>query len=243
MFFYRRCALVLRDLINPYLLRRQKKNVSEVNRMPGKTEQVLFCRLTPIQRSLYEEYLRSDEVTGVRRGAVQLLKAVTVLRKICNHPDLVTGPNGDSVFDDGSSSSSDDDFYDQEKIADRSGKLQVLSKILPLWHKQGHKVIIFTQWRKMLSIIQQFANTQGWKYARLDGNTNVAIRQTLVDKFNTDATYFIMLMTTRTGGVGLNITGANRVILYGKSEVCVTLHRRSALDEHMGRLRTYTPLP
>jgi len=210
-----RCALVLRDLINPYLLRRQKKDVNEVNRMPAKTEQVLFCRLSPKQRSLYEEYLRSNDVMGVMRGSVQLLKAVTVLRKICNHPDLVVGPNGGPAFDeDASSSSSDEDRYDQENLADRSGKLQVLSKILPLWHKQGHKVIIFTQWRKMLDIIEQFTNMQGWKYARLDGNTNIASRQILVDKFNKDPNYFCFLMTTRTGGVGLNITGANRVLLY-----------------------------
>mmetsp|Transcript_12003 Transcript_12003/g.26179 ORF Transcript_12003/g.26179 Transcript_12003/m.26179 type:complete len:1309 (-) Transcript_12003:106-4032(-) len=209
-----RCALVLRDLINPYLLRRQKKDVKEVNRMPGKTEQVLFCRLSSTQRSLYEEYLRSDEVMGVAKGSVQLLKAVTVLRKICNHPDLVA-PNGRSLCcDDASSSSSDEDFYEQEKLAERSGKLQVLSKILPLWHKQGHKVIIFTQWRKMLTILEQFVNLQGWKYARLDGNTNIASRQKLVDNFNNDDTCFCMLMTTRTGGVGLNITGANRVLLY-----------------------------
>ena len=77
------------------------------------------------------------------RGAVQLLKCITVLRKICNHPDLVAGPNGDSAFDDASSSSSDDDdFYDRDTLADRSGKLKVLSKILPLWHMQGHKVSV-----------------------------------------------------------------------------------------------------
>ena len=136
-----RMALVLRDLINPYLLRRQKKDVKEVNRMPTKTEQVLFCRLSTKQRSLYEEYLSSDEVLGVMRGSVQLLKAVTVLRKICNHPDLVIGPNGQSMFnEDGSSSSSDEEMFDQDQLADRSGKLQVLSKILPLWHKQGRDV-------------------------------------------------------------------------------------------------------
>ena len=66
----------------------------------------------------------------------------------------------------------------------------------------------------MLSIIEQFTIQQGWKYCRLDGNTNIASRQKLVDKFNEDASYFCMLMTTRTGGVGLNITGANRVLLY-----------------------------
>ena len=146
------------------------------------------------------------------RGSTQLLKAVTVLRKICNHPDLLSRPGRDG--DDVSSSSSEEDFYDQEQLAERSGKLQVLSKILPLWQKQGHKVIIFTQWRKMLSIVEAFTNMQGWKYARLDGNTNIASRQKLVDKFNTDPTYFCMLMTTKTGGVGLNITGASRVLLY-----------------------------
>ena len=103
--------------------------------------------------------------------------------------------------DDGSSSSEDDEVYDQDELAERSGKLQVLSKILPLWKKQGHKVIIFTQWRKMLNIIENFTNQQGWKYCRLDGNTNIAARQKLVDKFNTDESYFCMLMTTRTGNV------------------------------------------
>lgn len=154
---------------------------------------------------------------GVMRGSANLLGAVTTLRKICNHTDLVLGPDGTmhpSLND--SSSSSDEEFYehDDDNIADQSGKLQVLSKILPLWKQQGHKVIIFTQWRKMLDIIERFTNMQGWNYARLDGNTNVAARQRLVDKFNNDENYFCMLMTTRTGGVGLNVTGANRVLLY-----------------------------
>lgn len=149
-----RCALVLRDLINPYLLRRQKKDVKEVNRMPSKTEQVLFCRLSSKQRSLYQEYLSSDEVMGVMRGSVQLLKAVTMLRKICNHPDLVVGPDGalDSAFQDESSTDEDngDTMFDEDQLVERAGKLNVLSKILPLWQEQGHRVIIFCQWRKML---------------------------------------------------------------------------------------------
>ncbi len=155
-------------------------------RMPAKTEQVLFCRLSSKQRHLYEEYLRSDEVSRVVRGSTQLLKAVTVLRKICNHPDLLVGPDGDSGDDniDESSSCSDDIFYEEDKLVERSGKLQVLSKILPLWHKQGHRVIIFCQWRKMLNIIESFTRQQGWKFARLDGNTNVAARQRLVGACN-----------------------------------------------------------
>jgi DNA excision repair protein ERCC-6 len=210
-----RCALMLRDLINPYLLRRQKKDIKEVSRMPGKTEQVLFCRLSSRQRALYEAFIRSDLVMSVLRGSSQLLGAVTTLRKICNHPDLVCGSDQSSfesfvrngfVGDDslmGESSDEDDDIDISESMVERAGKLHVLAKILPLWKEQGHRVLIFCQWRKMLNIIQRFTELQGWKFARLDGNTNVASRQRLVDTFNTDESYFGMLMTTRTGGVGL----------------------------------------
>jgi SNF2 family DNA or RNA helicase len=89
-----------------------------------------------------------------------------------------------------------------------------LSKILPLWKKEGHRVLIFSQWTKMLDIIQRYVVSQGWKFLRLDGKTNVASRQRLVDTFNSDKGYFGMLCTTRTGGVGLNLTGADRLILY-----------------------------
>lgn len=219
-----RCALMLKDLIDPYLLRRRKKDVKEVSRMPGKTEHVLFCRLTRRQRLMYEAYLQSDDVSKVMRGSGQLLAAVTMLRKICNHPDLVCDPDQasfDSFLKNGTvtapegdeSESSDEEVLAEETLMDRSGKLEVLSKILPLWHKQGHRVLVFCQWRKMLNIIQRFIMLKGWKFGRLDGNTSVAARQRLVDAFNTDESYFLMLCTTRTGGVGLNLTGANRIIL------------------------------
>jgi DNA excision repair protein ERCC-6 len=218
-----RCALILKDLIHPYLLRRLKNNIMEVNRMPTKTEQVLFCRLTNRQRILYESFLQSDLVKNVLRGNAQLLGAITVLRKICNHPDLVCSPNKSSTDlflqtgycnDQGDDNSSDDELQEEESLTERSGKLQVLAKILPLWKKQGHRVLIFCQWKKMLNLIQTFFVRQGWKFGRLDGNTCIASRQKLVDKFNADDSYFAMLCTTRTGGVGLNLTGADRIILY-----------------------------
>lgn len=225
-----RCALTLRDLINPYLLRRQKKEVKEVSRMPSKTEHVLFCRITQRQRDMYEAYIQSDNVTGLLRGrSNRLLAAITMLRKICNHPDLVCDPDKVSFQaflkngvanrlqdgEDSDDSSSDlDDVKDEETLMERSGKLEVLSKILPLWNKQGHRVLIFCQWKMMLNIIQRFMLLKGWKFGRLDGNTNVGARQRLVDEFNSDESYFALLCTTRTGGVGLNLTGANRIILY-----------------------------
>jgi DNA excision repair protein ERCC-6 len=222
-----RCALTLRDMINPYLLRRRKSEVNEVSRMPGKTEQVLFCRLSPRQRSIYEAYLRSDEVVNILRGSPQLLRSITTLRKICNHPDLVCEPDQASFESfvrnghnremksesDDSSSEIDADTLG-ESLIQRAGKLEVLAKILPLWKKQGHRVLIFCQWKKMLSIIEGFTRLQGWKFGRMDGNTSVAARQRLVDTFNEDESYFGLLLTTRTGGVGLNLTGADRIILY-----------------------------
>jgi hypothetical protein len=221
-----RCALVLRDMINPYLLRRLKKDVKEVNRMPGKKEQVLFCRLSDRQRVMYESFLQSDLVRGIMKGSTQLLGAITMLRKICNHPDLVCPPDNTSLdsfllkgYHDESEIQQDymddsESVSEEESMAERSGKLEVLAKILPLWKKQGHRVLIFCQWKKMLNIIQRFTELQGWKFGRLDGNTNIASRQRLVDTFNSDESYFGMLCTTRTGGVGLNLTGADRIILY-----------------------------
>jgi DNA excision repair protein ERCC-6 len=222
-----RCAIMLRDLIEPFLLRRLKKDVKEVSRMPGKTEHVLFCRLSQRQRQMYEAYLQSDDVARVLKGNAQIFAAVTMLRKITNHPDLVCDPDekcfesfvrnagGQHITSSDGSDDSGDEYVDHdETLTERSGKLEILSKILPLWHKQGHRVIIFSQWCKMLNIIERFLTMKGWKFGRLDGNTNIASRQRLVDAFNTDDSYFAMLCTTRTGGVGLNLTGANRIILY-----------------------------
>ena len=237
-----RCAVLLKDLINPYLLRRLKKNIKEVQRMPGKKEQVLFCRLSDQQRSMYEAFLRSDYVKKVFVGSAQLLGAITVMRKICNHPDLISNAGNTSIepflHDDlwysseiqakqhqqaEQSSDGENEIFTEEEgtvtdedqsMIQRSGKLEILAKILPLWKKQGHRVLIFCQWRKMLDIIMTFVVSKGWKFGRLDGNTNVASRQRLVDTFNSDESYFGMLCTTRTGGVGLNLTGADRIILY-----------------------------
>jgi hypothetical protein len=81
------CAVVLRDLISPHLLRRLKRDVNA--QLPTKTEQVLFCRLAPRQRDLYARYLRGREVADVLAGRAAGFRAITVLRKICNSPALL----------------------------------------------------------------------------------------------------------------------------------------------------------
>lgn len=162
--------------------------------MPGKTEQVLFCKLSKRQRKMYEAYLQSDEVQNIlrNRGSTQSFRPIITLRKICNHPCLVVGSDPaayDSFIKNGyinnkeiEDYSSDDDsgleeITDEESIIESSGKLEVLAKILPLWKKQGHRVLIFSQWKKTLDIIQHFINMKKWNFGRMDGNTNVASRQ------------------------------------------------------------------
>lgn len=85
------CAVLLRDTISPYLLRRMKADVKNHLSLPGKSEQVLFCALTKEQRSLYQQYLAGDQISGIMQGRMKVFVGLTNLRKLCNHPDLYSG--------------------------------------------------------------------------------------------------------------------------------------------------------
>lgn len=124
---------------------------------------------------------------------------LTYLRKLCNHPDL--------VFSDASSSKSDE-------AASRSGKMQVVRSLLKHWHAQAHRVLLFSQSRQMLSILERFIRAQQYTYLRMDGETPIARRQTLVKRFNEDESVFVFLLTTKVGGLGVSLVGADRVLIY-----------------------------
>lgn len=193
-----KCACILRDLVNPYMLRRMKIDVAQ--QMPGKNEQVLFCKLTPIQRKVYEDFLQSSEMTSIFEGKRHVLYGIDLLRKICNHPDL--------LFQDTMRKSRKYGAYN------KSGKMTVVRALLTIWHKQKHRVLLFTQTRQMQDILELLIQECGFKYRRMDGTTPVKSRIPLVDEFNRDPHLFIFLLTTRVGGLGINLTGANRVIIY-----------------------------
>lgn len=95
-----------------------------------------------------------------------------------------------------------------------SGKLLVLSKILPIWKREGHKVLVFCQTTSMLHIIEQMVISMKFSYLRLDGQTPIGKRDHLIQQYNTDPSVFVMLLTTRTGGVGISLTAANRIVLF-----------------------------
>ena len=95
-----------------------------------------------------------------------------------------------------------------------SGKLQVVKSLLPLWKEQNHRVLLFCQTRQMLDIMEMMIRNQEYSYMRMDGATPVKKRMNLIGDFNRNEEVFIFLLTTRVGGLGVNLTGANRVIIF-----------------------------
>ncbi|KAL8610511.1 hypothetical protein ACOMHN_060431 [Nucella lapillus] len=204
-----KCACVLRDTINPYLLRRMKADVKATLDLPAKNEQVLFCRLTDEQRDIYQEYLDSRECQAILAGKYQVFPGLTTLRKICNHPDLSTG--GPRVLV-GQDTGGDPEL--EYGYWRRSGKQVVVEALLKLWHQQDHRVLLFSQSTAMLDILEGFVQDRQFQYLRMDGSTPIASRQPLVHQFNQTKSIYLFLLTTRVGGLGLNLTGANRIIIY-----------------------------
>ncbi|KAG7290207.1 hypothetical protein NEMBOFW57_000205 [Staphylotrichum longicolle] len=195
-----KCAETLKDAISPYLLQRLKVDVAAD--LPKKSEQVLFCKLTKPQREAYELFLKSDDMTSILNRTRQSLYGIDILRKICNHPDLL---------DPRLKSKPGYTWGDDSK----SGKMAVVKSLLPMWKRLGHKTLLFCQGVQMLDIIETFVQRlENIRYLRMDGKTPVKQRQTLVDQFNTDPELDVFLLTTKVGGLGVNLTGANRVIIF-----------------------------
>ncbi|XP_011285562.2 DNA excision repair protein ERCC-6 [Felis catus] len=204
-----KCACVLRDTINPYLLRRMKSDVKMSLSLPDKNEQVLFCRLTEEQLKVYQNFIDSKEVYRILNGDMQIFSGLVALRKICNHPDLFSGgPKNLRGIPD------EELEEDQFGYWKRSGKMIVVESLLKIWHKQGQRVLLFSQSRQMLDILEVFLRAQKYSYLKMDGTTAIASRQPLITRYNEDTSIFVFLLTTRVGGIGVNLTGANRVIIY-----------------------------
>ncbi|KAM7192800.1 SNF2 family N-terminal domain containing protein [Naviculisporaceae sp. PSN 640] len=195
-----KCAETLKETISPYLLQRLKVDVAAD--LPKKSEQVLFCKLTRPQREAYELFLKSDDMASILNRTRQSLYGIDILRKICNHPDLLDPRLKDKPgYEWGSAS--------------KSGKMAVVKSLLPMWKRLGHKTLLFCQGVQMLDVIEAFVRRQNdIRYLRMDGKTPVKQRQTLVDQFNNDPELNVFLLTTKVGGLGVNLTGANRVIIF-----------------------------
>lgn len=196
-----KCAETLKDAISPYLLQRFKIDVAAD--LPKKSEQVLFCKLTKLQREKYTQFLASGDLDAIMAGKRQVLYGVDILRKICNHPDLVKHKE--------LSIKPGYNYGDPEK----SGKMKVVGSLLELWKNTGHKALLFAQHRIMLDILEKFVRSlPGMRYRRMDGNTPIQQRQSMVDEFNANPDLHVFLLTTKVGGLGVNLTGADRVLIF-----------------------------
>lgn len=196
-----KCAQTLKETISAYLLQRFKVDVAAD--LPKKSERVLFCKLTRQQREAYEQFLGSGEMRSIMSGKRQMLFGVDILRKICNHPDLVEHKTLSKKLK-----------YNYG-VSAKSGKMQVVRALLEIWKKGGHKALLFAQHRIMLDILEKFVKAlDGFNYRRMDGTTAIKDRQDMVDEFNRDPDLHVFLLTTKVGGLGVNLTGADRVIIY-----------------------------
>ncbi|KAI2639926.1 SNF2 family N-terminal domain-containing protein [Hypomontagnella submonticulosa] len=195
-----KCAEVLKDTISPFLIQRLKVDVAAD--LPEKKEQVLFCKLTPTQRQEYQRFLDSKEMGAILKGSRNSLYGIDYLRKVCNHPDLTNA------------SLKTQKGYNWGMSAG-SGKMQIVKALLQMWKRFGHKTLLFSQGTQMLDILEVFVKRLGYiKYLRMDGGTAIKDRQNLVDQFNKNPEIDLFLLTTRVGGLGVNLTGANRVIIF-----------------------------
>ncbi|XP_064165087.1 chromodomain-helicase-DNA-binding protein 4 isoform X6 [Anguilla rostrata] len=199
----------LHDMLGPHMLRRLKADVFK--NMPSKTELIVRVELSPMQKKYYKFILtRNFEALNTRGGGnqVSLLNVVMDLKKCCNHPYLFPAaameapkmPNG---------------MYDGSALTKASGKLLLLYKMLKKLKEGGHRVLIFSQMTKMLDLLEDFLENEGYKYERIDGSVTGSMRQEAIDRFNAPgAVQFVFLLSTRAGGLGINLATADTVVIY-----------------------------
>ncbi len=184
--------------IYPFILRRMKRDVAKD--LPDKVENIAYCELTDEQKDFYltvldstkEELFKSIEQNGLEKSRLSIFSALLRMRQICCHPKL----------------------YDKNNVKNiiSSGKFEKLKVMLEEIVDEGHRILLFSQFVDMLDIIKAWLDKTGIKYEYLTGKTKD--RQGAVERFNTDPTIKIFLISLKAGGTGLNLTGADYVIHY-----------------------------
>jgi len=193
----------LHKILRPFLLRRIKSEVEKA--IPPKTETKIFVKMAKKQREWYKIVLEKDlEALNSATGQkTRLLNTVMQLRKVCAHPYLFTGAEPGPPYIEG------------EHLIEACGKLIVLDKLLKRLKEKGSRVLVFSQMTRVLDILEDYMMYRKWKYCRIDGSTAHTDREEQIEAFNApDSEYFLFLLSTRAGGLGINLASANVVILY-----------------------------
>ena len=206
----------LHKVLRPFLLRRLKKDVE--SELPDKVERVIKCKMSSLQKKLYQQMknhkmlLAGDDFgpagsgkKGRPQGIRGLQNAIMQLRKICNHPyvfeqvELAINPTKENGMD----------------LYRVSGKFELLDRLLPKLKATNHRVLIFFQMTAIMDIMEDFLRFRGFKYLRLDGSTKPEDRTLLLNAFNAPGSDIdIFILSTRAGGLGLNLQTADTVIIY-----------------------------
>ena len=196
----------LHKVLSPFLLRRVKSDV-EKSLLPKKEINV-YVGMSEMQIRWYQKLLEKDidavnGAAGKREGKTRLLNIVMQLRKCCNHPYLFEGAEPGPPY------------TTDEHLVFNAGKMIILDKLLKRMKEQGSRVLIFSQMSRMLDILEDYCLFREYEYCRIDGSTAHEDRINAIDEYNKeDSEKFIFLLTTRAGGLGINLTTADIVVLY-----------------------------
>lgn len=191
----------LHDVMRPFLLRRVKQDV--LTQLPDKEERVVYCSLSGVQAAMYSQCvarhsLLCNPIDTTKAITVNTSNTLVTLRKVCNHPYLMV-----------------DEFTADARFVRCSGKFLSLYASLHALVKLGHRVLLFSQMTTTLDLIEYLLGLLEMPYFRLDGSTDVANRRKDMAAFNDpDCSTHVFLLTTRAGGVGVNLQGADTIILF-----------------------------
>ncbi|KAK0364071.1 ATP-dependent DNA helicase Hrp3 [Friedmanniomyces endolithicus] len=200
----------LTDAISPYMIRRTKQKVE--SDLPPKTEKIMRVELSDVQLEYYKNILTRNYAAlnaGTNAKKTSLLNIMMELKKASNHPFMF--PNAEERFLEGKDSREDQ----LKALVSTSGKMIVLDRLLAKCRKEGHRVLIFSQMVKMLDILGDYLQLRGYLFQRLDGTIAAGARRNAIDHFNApDSPDFCFLLSTRAGGLGINLMTADTVILF-----------------------------
>ena len=192
----------LHKVLRPFLLRRLKAEVEK--NLPPKKEMILKVGMSDMQREYYKKALQKD-IAVVNSGGdrSRLLNMVMQLRKCCNHPYLFQGAEPGPPY------------FTGEHLIENSGKLMLLDKLLKRLKQKGSRVLVFSQMTRLLDILEDYMLYRQHKYCRIDGNTSGEDREDMIDSYNAPGSEkFVFLLSTRAGGLGINLVTADTVIIY-----------------------------
>lgn len=200
----------LTDAISPFMIRRTKQKVE--NDLPPKTEKIIRVELSDVQLEYYKNILTRNYAAlnaGSKAQKTSLLNIMMELKKASNHPFMFPAAE-DRIL------AGNDSREEQLKaLITSSGKMMLLDQLLTKMKKDGHRVLIFSQMVKMLDILGDYLQLRGYQFQRLDGTIAAGPRRMAIDHFNAPGSQdFCFLLSTRAGGLGINLMTADTVILF-----------------------------